>query len=74
MKNLIHYYGDWAKLPIPSNCQALYIKWRKKDYNKLSAIVFREDDKPTLPQLIEYIVENEKEQPVGVSYKYELFQ
>ncbi len=73
MKHLIHYYGEWAKLPIPSNCEVLYIKWKKKDYSKLSAIVFRTDSKPTLTQLIEYIVDKEKEQPVGVSYRYELF-
>jgi len=73
MRNLIHYYGDWDKLPIPSNCEVLYIKWKKKDYNKLSAIVFRTDTRPTLFELVDYIVSKEKEQPVGVSYKYELF-
>ena len=73
MRNLIHYYGDWDKLPIPSNCDVLYIKWKKKDYNKLSAIVFRTDSRPTLFELVDYIVTKEKEQPVGVSYKYELF-
>jgi len=73
MKGLIHYYGDWDKLPIPSNCEVLYIKWEKKDYNKLSAIVFRTDSRPTLFELVDYIVNKEKEQPVGVSYKYELF-
>lgn len=76
MRHLIHYYGDWEALPIPSDCEALYIKWKKNDgmerYNKLSAIVFRTSEKPSLSQLVEHIVAKEKEQPTGVSYKYEL--
>ena len=77
MEHLIHYYGDWEALPIPSNCEVLYIKWNNKNgmerYNKLSAIVFRTDEKPSLIQLVEHIVAKEKEQPTGVSYRYELF-
>jgi len=74
MRHLIHYYGDWDNLPIPSNCEVLYIKWKEMDYNKLSAIIFRTDSKPELWQLIEYIVSKEKIQPVAVSYKNELSQ
>ena len=74
MNNLIHYYGEWGKLPIPSNCEVLYIKWDGGlDYNKLSAIIFRTDSKPTLSELIQYVVNQQKEQPIGVSYNYKHF-
>lgn len=74
MKHLIHYYGDWDKLPIPSHHSVLYVRWKEKDdrYNKISAILFPKENSPTMYQLIEYIVSQEKDDPVGVGYNHEL--
>ena len=73
MNNLIHYYGNWADCPIPTNCGAMYIKWKDTEQERISAIVYNKvEDKPTLLDLIDYVIAQENEQPVGVSYDYKL--
>jgi hypothetical protein len=76
-KGIIHCYGKWEVLSLPSNHTVWYIQWFKKqtkDIERLSAIACPDDrGLLNISDVIEHIIGVEKQEPRGISQNYITF-
>ena len=75
-KGIIHCYGKWEVLSLPSNHTVWYIQWFKKqtrDIERLSAIATPDLSQLDMSDVIDHIIGVENEEPRGISQNYITF-